>query len=135
MEMPLLDGFEVLAWLRSRTEFDHLPIVMLSTSDLEADILKAKGMGADDYRVKPVGSRALIALLDDLHARWLGENPQPVLVRSCPINLPATILHLPTSKSSTPDGGNNPPRRPRRPRSTPRHPSAHRRPDDHRVAA
>jgi len=71
LKMPRLNGFDVLTWLKDRPEFDELPIVVLSSSDIEEDIQRAKELGADDYRVKPSGNEKLVKLLQELHARWL----------------------------------------------------------------
>ena len=77
IKMPRLNGFEVLSWLQQRPEFDHLPIVMLSGSTLDTDMQKAKELGADDYRVKPLGIPALVQILHDLQARWLDGPSKP----------------------------------------------------------
>jgi CheY-like chemotaxis protein len=71
LKMPRLDGFDVLGWLQNRPQFNQLPRVVLSGSDLEADNAKAMELGAHDYRVKPVGIENLVKLLHQLHACWL----------------------------------------------------------------
>jgi len=71
LKMPLMDGFQVLEWLKGRSEFNHLPIVVLSGSDLPADMHKAKALGADDYRVKTANITHLTTMVHELHARWL----------------------------------------------------------------
>ena len=52
LKLPLLNGFEVLAWARSHSEFLALPVFVLSSSDLPEDISEAKRLGADDFFVK-----------------------------------------------------------------------------------
>src|SRR6476646_6273484 len=42
LKMPLVDGHEVLAWIRTQPEFANLGVYILSTSHLETDITKAK---------------------------------------------------------------------------------------------
>jgi CheY-like chemotaxis protein len=69
--MPRMSGFEVLAWLQQRSELKGFPIVVLSGSLLEEDVRKAKELGADDYRVKPVDTENLVKMLQELHACWL----------------------------------------------------------------
>jgi len=71
LKMPRLNGFDVLEWLQERSEFSGFPIVVLSGSDLEEDVKKAKKLGAHDYRTKPSGVEAMVVMLHDLHARWL----------------------------------------------------------------
>src|SRR6267154_5663272 len=53
LKMPLMDGFDVLAWLRGHAQFDTLPVVVLTTSRLPEDITKSLNLGVYDYRIKP----------------------------------------------------------------------------------
>ena len=71
IKMPRLNGFDVLSWLQERPEFSQLPIVVLTTSNLDEDIKRAKELGADEYRVKPSGMKDLVELLRELQASWL----------------------------------------------------------------
>ena len=52
IKMPRLDGFDVLKWIRAQSQFAHLPVVMLSSSDQPADIREATRLGANSYLVK-----------------------------------------------------------------------------------
>src|SRR3954447_3502938 len=71
LKMPRMNGFEVLAWIQAHPEFSLIPVVVLSGSDIEADVARAKRLGARDYRVKPLHPRILGKLLIELHGRWL----------------------------------------------------------------
>jgi CheY-like chemotaxis protein len=73
LKMPLMDGFDVLAWLRGQEKFNTLPVVVLSSSKLEADVGKSREMGVYDYRVKPQRFEDLVRLLDDVRRCWLDE--------------------------------------------------------------
>ncbi len=73
LKMPLMDGFDVLAWLRSHPQFNALPVVVLTSSKLESDIGKSREMGVYDYRVKPHRFEDLVRLLDDVRKCWLDE--------------------------------------------------------------
>ena len=77
IKMPRMNGFDVLAWLSAQSQISRPAVVMLSSSDLESDIEKARLLGADDYRVKPHGLNALVVLLHQLHARWLTSEARP----------------------------------------------------------
>jgi CheY-like chemotaxis protein len=77
LKMPRLSGFDVLAWLQEHPEFNDLPIVVLSGSDLEKDIQKAKELGADDYRIKPAGTGSLVKMLHELYDCWLDGHLRP----------------------------------------------------------
>lgn len=52
LKLPLLNGFEVLSWIRSQPHFHHLPVVVLSGSELEEDRAEAARLGATSYLVK-----------------------------------------------------------------------------------
>ena len=77
LEMPRVDGFGVLAWLQNQTAFRRLPKVVLSGSIREENALKARELGADEYRVKPTAPDELIKIVHELHARWLAPVPAP----------------------------------------------------------
>jgi CheY-like chemotaxis protein len=53
LKMPLVNGFEVLEWLREHSELETLPVVVLSSSEEPADVQKAYELGASGYLVKP----------------------------------------------------------------------------------
>jgi CheY-like chemotaxis protein len=73
LKMPWMDGFDVLKWVRARSQFDALPIVVLTSSKLQSDIDKSRQFGVFDYRVKPHGLDDLVLLLDDVRKCWLDE--------------------------------------------------------------
>jgi CheY-like chemotaxis protein len=73
LKMPWMDGFDVLKWLRDQKQFDTLPVVVLTSSKLQADIDKSRDFGVYDYRVKPHAFEDLVRLLDDVRACWLDE--------------------------------------------------------------
>jgi CheY-like chemotaxis protein len=75
LKMPAIDGFDVLEWLQHRPQFRQMAKVVLSSSNLEADILRAKSLGADDYLVKPNNYSDLVHLVMGLSNRWLSVVP------------------------------------------------------------
>lgn len=54
IKMPHLSGFQVLAWIRAQPLFRNLPVMILSSSDMEADTQKAYALGAHAYLIKTV---------------------------------------------------------------------------------
>jgi CheY-like chemotaxis protein len=76
IHMPRLNGFDVLGWIRTRPELAALPIVMFSSSSFECDKRKAQELGAHEYRVKTDETQDMVAMLHELHARWLAP-PAP----------------------------------------------------------
>ena len=71
LKMPLMNGFDVLEWLRSRPELTHLPALVLSSSAHEGDVVRATGLGARDYRVKPSDLNQLTRLALEVATKWL----------------------------------------------------------------
>lgn len=65
--MPVMDGFGVLKALRKRRE--HIPTLVISASETEADRHIALSLGADDYMVKPVEMMEVLARIDALLRR------------------------------------------------------------------
>jgi CheY-like chemotaxis protein len=58
--MPLLNGFELIEIVRANPQTKTLPIVVCTSSFIEADILKAKALGANHFVTKTADFRALI---------------------------------------------------------------------------
>ena len=76
LKMPRGTGFEVLKWIRQHPELGHLPVVVLSGSELQDDVRKAYGVGANSYLVKPIGFENLVNLVRNITAVWLGGQEQ-----------------------------------------------------------
>jgi CheY-like chemotaxis protein len=71
LNMPRMNGFDVLIWMNAQPQFGELPVVMLTSSPLEEDRLKAGDLGADEYLVKPMGLTELVRMASALGERWL----------------------------------------------------------------
>src|SRR5262245_61614947 len=83
LQMPVVDGFEVLATIKGRTQFQCLPIVVLSSVDDPIIIQQALNLGATDFMTKPITSADRIEMARKLHSRWLeGEKKTAVGVRN-----------------------------------------------------
>ena len=66
LKMPVLNGFEVLAWLQTQTFASRIRVVVLSGSEHQSDRDRAAQLGAADYLVKPVTISDLEHFLRDL---------------------------------------------------------------------
>lgn len=66
VNMPYLDGFEVLSTLRNDPETADIPVMMLTSVQQESDIVRGFGLGADDYVVKPFNPMELLARIKRL---------------------------------------------------------------------
>jgi CheY-like chemotaxis protein len=79
LKLPKLDGFEVLQWIRGQAGLRRIPVVVLTSSSISADVGRAYDLGANSYLVKPVGSDELIGLLKTIELYWLVTNTKPSL--------------------------------------------------------
>lgn len=77
LKMPWLDGFDVLKWVRARPHLASLPVVVLTSSRLQADVDKCRQFGVHDYRVKPHVFEDLVKMLKDVRHCWLEERFNP----------------------------------------------------------
>jgi two-component system chemotaxis response regulator CheY len=64
--MPKMDGFELLENLRARTEFDSMPIIMVTAQIDIAHIAAALAAGANEYIMKPLTADVLLEKLEML---------------------------------------------------------------------
>ncbi|HSU56709.1 MAG TPA: response regulator [Candidatus Dormibacteraeota bacterium] len=62
LKMPRMDGFELLAWVRSHEPWKELPVIILSGSEQVEDKQRAGKLGANDYVVKGLLMRPESAL-------------------------------------------------------------------------
>ena len=77
LKMPLMDGFETLAWIRQQPAFGALPVIILSSSSIEEDRERARKLGATEYLVKPNSLSDLEKLLKALAMRIAAGFPLP----------------------------------------------------------
>jgi len=70
LNMPKMNGFEVLAWIRAQPTFRRLTVYVLSSSQREEDIAKCYDLGANSYLVKPIKLDGLAFMAQSLLA-WL----------------------------------------------------------------
>lgn len=69
LKLPFKDGFEVLAWTKTRPELNDVPVIILTSSDREEDLSRAKAMGATLYLTKTVTFGNVIETLADFLRR------------------------------------------------------------------
>lgn len=66
VNLPELDGFQVLSRIRNHPTLQDCLVVLLTARQQETDIIKGFGLGADDYVVKPFSPMELVARLQRL---------------------------------------------------------------------
>jgi CheY-like chemotaxis protein len=79
LNMPRMDGREVLARMKQDDSLKTIPIVILTTSDSEGDIVKSYELHANSYLCKPVQFAAFESLVKSINDFWLtrAKLPQP----------------------------------------------------------
>jgi CheY-like chemotaxis protein len=78
LNMPMQNGFEVLAWVRSQAGLKRLSVIVLSASMRAQDIERAFDIGANSFLVKPASLEELIGMVGCLR-EWIGINHYPAL--------------------------------------------------------
>jgi chemotaxis family two-component system response regulator Rcp1 len=77
LNMPRMDGREVLAQIKKDEKLKMLPIVILTTSDSEGDIVKSYQLHANCYLCKPVQLTAFEGLVKSINDFWLTRAKLP----------------------------------------------------------
>jgi len=76
LKMPMMDGFDVLTFLKVHPSLNTLPVVVLSASQIEEDIARAVKLGARDFLTKPADFGDLVNMVRALFGRWLQSGSQ-----------------------------------------------------------
>jgi len=79
IKLPLLDGIDVLKRMREDERTRRTPVVMLTSSTEQADILRTYDLGANSYVRKPVEFENFVVATRQLGLYWtvLNESPEP----------------------------------------------------------
>jgi CheY-like chemotaxis protein len=71
LNLPKKDGREVLAVIKTDSELKHIPVVVLTTSKAEEDVLKSYALHANCYVTKPVDLEKFIQVVQSIDRFWL----------------------------------------------------------------
>jgi len=70
LNMPVMDGREVLSKLKQHDKFRSIPIIILTTSKAEADIARTYDMGVNSFIMKPVSFDSLVEMIRSVTDYW-----------------------------------------------------------------
>lgn len=77
LKLPKVDGLEVLDHIRHTPGLNSVPVVMLTSSKEEQDLLRSYELGVNAYVVKPVDFQDFVKAISDLGIFWAVLNEPP----------------------------------------------------------
>ncbi|MGP8079446.1 MAG: response regulator [Dehalococcoidales bacterium] len=77
LKLPKIDGLEVLKRIRSEKRTNLLPVVILTSSKEEKDLINGYTLGANSYIRKPVNFNQFVEAIHQLGLYWLVLNESP----------------------------------------------------------
>jgi two-component system response regulator len=82
LKLPLVDGLEVLRRTKADPRTQHYPVVVMTSSREERDIVESYQLGVNSYIVKPVDFEQFIEAMRTLGMYWLLLNQAPDIIRA-----------------------------------------------------
>lgn len=77
LKLPRVNGLDVLAQWKANAVSQAIPVVVLTSSDEDADVRNAYRLGANSYIVKPVAFTTFIELASQIELYWCALNEPP----------------------------------------------------------
>ncbi len=77
LKMPKVDGLEVLRTIKTDPQLKNMPVVMLTSSREETDLVRSYDLGANSYVVKPVDFTQFVDSVRQLGVFWAIVNESP----------------------------------------------------------
>lgn len=77
LKMPKVDGMEVLSQIKSDPDLKKIPVVVLTSSREEKDLLRSYDLGVNAFVVKPVGFEEFVDAVKQVGAFWAVLNEIP----------------------------------------------------------
>jgi len=82
LKMPKVDGLEVLRIIKQDDQLRFVPVVMLTSSREEEDLVRSYSCGANAYVIKPVDFQSFVEAVRQLGVFWTIHNQPPPLAAS-----------------------------------------------------
>ncbi len=79
LKLPGIDGHEVLLQIKTAPNLKRLPVIILTSSQEEIDLIKSYDRGANSYLVKPVSANGFLDVVYQIDRYWLTLNIGPPL--------------------------------------------------------
>lgn len=77
LKMPKVDGIDVLRQLKSEERFKTIPVVIMTSSNEERDVVETYRLGVNSYIVKPVDFSKFVATVAEVGMYWMLTNRVP----------------------------------------------------------
>ncbi|MGE4219226.1 MAG: response regulator [Alphaproteobacteria bacterium] len=77
LKLPKVDGLEVLEAIKNDANLRHTPVVMLTSSREERDLIRSYSLGVNAFVVKPVGFEQFFKAIQELGMFWAVLNEPP----------------------------------------------------------
>lgn len=77
LKMPRMDGMEFLAIIKKDVQFKRIPVIMLTSSREEKDLIRGYDLGVNAYVVKPVDFLSLTKIVKQIEGFWAIINEVP----------------------------------------------------------
>jgi len=77
LKLPKVDGLEVLARLKADPRTRSIPVVMMTSSAEQSDLIASYNLGVNSYVVKPVNFESFVQAVADLGLYWMLLNQPP----------------------------------------------------------
>ena len=78
LKMPKMDGLEVVKQIKTDENMKNIPVVMVTSSREEKDLVESYGLGVNAYVVKPVDFDEFIETIKQLGIFWTLINEAPI---------------------------------------------------------